>query len=250
MWLRQFHRSSRAAAPPLLIFPHAGAGASSYRALSKALSEHFSVLLVQYPGRQDRAAEPPARSIAELAAGALAEYLPNSASALPLTLFGHSVGGAIAFEFACAAEQAGVQMARLVVSSVVAPSLIAAQPKHPAADDALLDQLIELGGTSGQILASREVLALSLPALKADYAAIDSYTCPAQTRIEAPITALGGTDDPVVSSSDLYAWRGHTTGDFTVSLFPGGHFYLNDATADLAATIAAASPAPAGRAAR
>lgn len=68
-WIRKFHKPSSTSALPLLIFPHAGTGASAYRTFSKALSANFDVIIFQYPGRQDRAKEPMATSIGELAAG-------------------------------------------------------------------------------------------------------------------------------------------------------------------------------------
>jgi medium-chain acyl-[acyl-carrier-protein] hydrolase len=40
---------------------------------------------------------------------------------------------------------------------------------------------------------------------------------------------LGGTDDPQVSRQDLAAWRTHTRGSFSFHMFPGSHFYLQDA---------------------
>ena len=55
-WIRQFHKP-RAALAPLVICPHAGGGASTYRSFSKHLRDHFDVVVLQYPGRQDRARE-------------------------------------------------------------------------------------------------------------------------------------------------------------------------------------------------
>src|SRR5262249_53671959 len=97
---RQFHHSPASRNAPLLIFPHAGAGASAYRAASKVFSARFDVSIAQYPGVQDRAAESPLDSFSEIAVGALDEYerLSRNRNA-PISVLGNSVGGLVAFEF-------------------------------------------------------------------------------------------------------------------------------------------------------
>ncbi|MER7014452.1 thioesterase domain-containing protein [Saccharopolyspora sp. NPDC000359] len=47
-------------------FPHAGGSASYYFPLSAGLPGHVDMLAVQYPGRQERRAEPLVESVAEL----------------------------------------------------------------------------------------------------------------------------------------------------------------------------------------
>ncbi|MFQ6324655.1 thioesterase II family protein [Nocardia sp. CWNU-33] len=228
-WIRQFHKPRSADCPPLLICPHAGAGASAYRAFSKALSAHFDVQLLQYPGRQDRAAEPAAATLPEMAAGALEGYLsaPQHRDA-PLTLFGHSMGAIVAFEFVRLAETSGVDVRLLAASSAAAPGRIADLPGHPTTDEELLDHLAALNGTDADVMANRDVMRMALPVMKADYRAFDAYSCAADVRVDVPLQVLGGDEDPFVTPRDLYAWSAHTSADLEVTLFAGGHFYIAD----------------------
>ena len=46
--------------------------------------------------------------------------------------------------------------------------------------------------------------------------------------LPCPIHAFGGSDDPLVMESDLSEWRTRTSGEFSVQILPGGHFYLSD----------------------
>jgi surfactin synthase thioesterase subunit len=64
--------------------------------------------------------------------------------------------------------------------------------------------------------------------VRADYAALNRYSCAAHTRIRADIHTLGGRDDHRVSEDMLRRWATHTDGVFTSSLFGGGHFYLDE----------------------
>jgi medium-chain acyl-[acyl-carrier-protein] hydrolase len=47
--------------------------------------------------------------------------------------------------------------------------------------------------------------------------------------LACPLSALGGTRDQAVPVAALEAWRAETTGGFSLRLFPGGHFFLQDA---------------------
>jgi len=40
--------------------------------------------------------------------------------------------------------------------------------------------------------------------------------------------SFGGSDDPLVSETDLHEWRWRTSDDFAVHILSGGHFYLGD----------------------
>jgi surfactin synthase thioesterase subunit len=46
--------------------------------------------------------------------------------------------------------------------------------------------------------------------------------------LSCPIHAFGGSDDPLVTEADLQEWRSRTSGEFSVHVLRGGHFYLSD----------------------
>ncbi|WP_227984340.1 thioesterase II family protein [Nocardia spumae] len=239
-WIRQFHKPRAAAAAPLVICPHAGGGASTYRPFSKQLRENFDVVVLQYPGRQDRAREVAPQTLPEFAAGAFDEFIRSPFHrGEPITVFGHSMGSIVAFEFARLAEAAGVPVRLLAVSGAVAPSRVADMPNHPTEDEQLLDHLVGLQGTGADVLGNRDLMTMALPVLKADYAAFDRYSCARDVRVRAPIQAMGGSDDDFVTMGELYGWQRHTTGDLAVEMFDGGHFYLHDQVEGIAELLAA-----------
>ncbi|MGV0633103.1 alpha/beta fold hydrolase [Mycolicibacillus trivialis] len=227
-WVRRFHEPPSVSCPQLLIFPHAGSGASAYRDFSKTLSTAFEVLIFQYPGRQDRAAEPALTSLPEIAAGAFDEFAASEHRRdTPLAAFGHSMGGLVAFEFVRIAEARGIPVRRLNVSAAVAPSRVAAKPPHPTADEDILRHLAALEGTGSAVFASPELMRMALPAIKADYRAFDAYDCPEDARVAAPVRVLGGDQDPFVPLADLYGWNRHSA-SVDLTMFSGGHFYFHD----------------------
>ncbi|GAT07969.1 thioesterase [Mycolicibacterium novocastrense] len=240
-WLRQFHEPDSPDNMTLLVFPHAGAGASAYREFSRILSAEFRVVVFQYPGRQDRATEASLNSLPEIAAGAFRDFSKSEHNrAAPLIAFGHSMGALVAFEFVRIAEANGIDVRHLTVSAAVAPSNVATKPPHPKDDEKILNHLAALEGTDTDVFASREVMRLALPVIKADYNAFDAYSCAEGIKVAAPIHAIGGDSDPYITLGDLYGWRKHTD-TVKVTMFDGGHFYLKshiDAVAELLAASA------------
>ncbi|MFV8311833.1 thioesterase II family protein [Mycobacteroides chelonae] len=233
-WIRQFHKPESPDAPLLLLFPHAGAGASAYRMLSKAASANFNVLIFQYPGRQDRAGEPALPTLPDIAAGAFAEFQSSEHNrGLPIHTFGHSMGAVISFEFVRLAESAGLDVHHMTVSSAVAPCNIADKPALPTDDDSVLAHMGALDGTNSAIMGNLDVMRMALPVMKRDYQAFNGYSCTEDVKVAAPIHSIGGDQDPMITMRDLYGWGKHSD-ELDVTLFDGGHFFLNSQTEALA----------------
>jgi surfactin synthase thioesterase subunit len=227
-WVRKFHNLDSTDRPPLLIFPHAGAGASWYRQFSKALSDDFDVIAFQYPGRQDRAGEPPLTSLPDIAAGCFAEFQASEFNrGVPLITLGHSMGALISFEFTRIAEAAGVRVHQLTILAAVAPHRAASKPPAPKEDKSLLEHLQLLGGTNADVIADPELVMMTFPVVKADHRAAEAYSCPPTARVSARIRVVGGDRDPIVSMADLNGWREHSD-DVAITMFDGGHFFLTD----------------------
>lgn len=219
-----------------LVFPHAGGAALAYRALGTALAAAGAdTYVMQYPQRGDRLNHPAPATVGQLAADLFDAGSWDRVG--PLRLFGHCMGAVVAFEFARLAEQRGVEVSALWVSASEAPSTVAAAPALPMAQSEIVAEMVDLGGTDPQLLEDEDFVELLLMAVRADYAAFNRYTCGDDVRIDADIHTLGGDSDHRISENMLRRWNSHTTGVFTCTMFDGGHFYLNDHTADVAELV-------------
>ncbi|WP_067968112.1 thioesterase II family protein [Nocardiopsis trehalosi] len=244
-WIRRFHPAPDAAVR-LVCLPHAGGSASWFFPLSRALGGAADVLAVQYPGRQDRQAEPGITDLGELADGVHAALAPWADR--PLVLFGHSMGALVAFEVARRLRRSGGGAAGLVVSGRRAPSLPrAGEDVHLRGDAGIIAELRRLGGTDGQVLDDPELRPLVLPALRSDYTAVETYAYRPEEPLPCPLTALTGDADPRVTVAEAEAWRDHTTGAFRLVVLEGGHFFPAEhpgaVLAELRAHLAAAAGA-------
>ncbi|GCD99354.1 thioesterase II family protein [Embleya hyalina] len=242
-WIRRFHPAADRV-PRLVALPHAGGSASFWFPLSAALKERVEVLGVQYPGRQDRRAEPLIDDIDTLAERITEALDPWLDERLPLILFGHSMGAVLGFEVA---RRLRVPPAALIASGRRAPDRQREERLHLLDDAGLAAELRSMSGTDASLLANDEVLQMVLPALRADYRAIETYRCTPGAPLECPITVLVGDRDPKVTMDEATAWRDHTNGAFALHTFTGGHFYLTDHQAAVTARITDAITAATGQ---
>ncbi|WP_316784288.1 thioesterase II family protein [Streptomyces sasae] len=240
LWLRRFHPSAEATSE-LVCFPHAGGSAAYWHPLSSVLSPGIEVSAVQYPGRHDRRREAPADDLCGLA-DRITEVLGRAAR--PRALLGHSMGASLAYEVAVRLAARGLgEPAVLVVSGRRAPSRLRPAGDRLTDDAALVARMRALGGTESAFLDDEELLGLVLPTLRGDYRALASYA-PTQGRpLSCPVLALAGDRDPEASVEDVRAWCRHTSGDFRLNVFTGGHFFLTDHTAALAGLVRTLLPA-------
>ncbi|WP_030266746.1 thioesterase II family protein [Streptomyces violens] len=237
-WIRTFHRSA-APARRLLCFPYAGGSASYYFPLSAVLCPAVQVLGVQYPGRQDRAAEPAIEDLGVLA-DRIAEAVAGDIEGARPVLFGHSMGALLAFETARRLEEKyAAPPAGLIVSGMVPPD------RRPAlrlgTEDEIVEELRLLRGIDPALLADPELRALVLPALRSDWRAVASYAPDTHAVLSCPITVLTGRDDALVDPDAAAGWAARTTADFSLRTFPGGHFYLDGFPPEITAAVKAAT---------
>ncbi|WP_331736727.1 alpha/beta fold hydrolase [Streptomyces sp. NBC_00211] len=234
-WIRRFQPSPDAP-HRLVCFPHAGGAATFFFPMARALAPDVDVLAVQYPGRQDRRTEPCIEDIETLAAHATEEVLARSDR--PVTLFGHSMGAMVAFETARRLEEQGRPPAGLVVSGMRAPSRARGRAGRAGTERAetaeeLVAGILRLQGTDAAVLDDPELVRMILPTIRSDYKAAESYRWRPGPPLRTPIAVLTGTEDPHVSTDEAAAWREHTAGPFTLTVFTGGHFFLNEHADDV-----------------
>jgi pyochelin biosynthetic protein PchC len=225
-WIRRFHDSPESEIR-LVCFPHAGGAATYYFPYSEALSPDIEVLAVQYPGRQDRRAEPlidDLGALADLSFAGLADWTDK-----PFAFFGHSMGALIAYEVAQRFERRpGPVPVHLFVSGRRAPSCHRdEQFIHTLNDRELVAEMRRVGGTDPRFLDDPEIRATILPVIRNDYRAVETYRWSRQPPLRAAVTAMTGDDDPQNTYEEAAAWREHCSGGFELETMSGGHFFLD-----------------------
>lgn len=233
------YRPSGAAKTRLFCFPYAGGGAAVYRPWSQGLPPHVDVCALQLPGRETRIREAPLSNLEEIvesAVNAIRQQLD-----LPFAMFGHSMGSVIAFEVSRRIIASGLPAPRHVwISARRAPGHSDPDPPLRHLDSESFVEALDrrYGGIPAAVRADRELMALLLPGLRADIAALETHELHADPPLDCPLTVFGGSADPRAPIEQLEGWRAATMGRFRLRIFDGGHFYIVPQRAEILAEIA------------
>jgi surfactin synthase thioesterase subunit len=220
------------------VFPHAGGTALSYRPWAATLPAGLDFLALQLPGRQQRLAEKPFERLQPLVTELL-EQFEATLDGRPYALLGHSFGAMLAYRLTVELERAGVPGPEVLVVSGWVPEPVSAAllAEAPGLDDEeLLDRVSEFGLVPAHLRADRELLAMVLPALRADLTVAADYADDG-TVVDCPVLVCTGTDDPLLGSADPAAWRERTRRFLGVNRYSGGHFYIFDHAAAMQSDI-------------
>ncbi|MFG3228679.1 thioesterase II family protein [Kitasatospora sp. NPDC048194] len=239
-WFRRYPPVGSRTAKRLVCLPHAGGTASAFHGWADRFGGGVEVLAARYPGRQERIAEDSITGMGELADAVTEALIPFLD--LPVHLFGHSMGASLGYEVALKLEREhGVRPAGLYVSARKAPHRVTPKPTHLGGDEAVIEEVLRLGGTEAQLLDDPDLYDLVMPALRADFELVGTYHARPAHPVSCPVVGYVGDRDEI-TPADLAAWADVTTASFDLTVFPGGHFYLADQRdallRDLAARIA------------
>jgi surfactin synthase thioesterase subunit len=149
---------------------------------------------------------------------------------VPIIFLGHSLGAIIAFELS-----QKVKIDQLIASSIRSPITLSnsnSNPitnfKHKLSDSEFGEWVSSIGGGGSD----KAILEVTIPIIKDDYKAFETYCYDGNSFVNCPLFLLGGKQDILVSEKYLLEWHELAkTGDgqpVEMKLFNGTHFYLTE----------------------
>lgn len=244
-WIALPRSRSDTASLRVFALPFVGGGASVFTSWPDHLPDSVEVIGIQVPGRENRIDDIPIDSlpefIAELAEAVL-PYLDRS-----FAIYGHSMGGLIAYELARYLEQHFAEVpTKLIVAGWLSPTLVEDYVRNlehvrdgfdleRESDARVLEMLRDNG-----LFAAEDPNAVKplMPSIRADLKILGDYRFQSDGPLRAPITVLRGAEDPLFDPDQLRAWRELTTGAFSYTTVPGDHLFIRNASAEVLQTIA------------
>jgi medium-chain acyl-[acyl-carrier-protein] hydrolase len=222
----------------LICVPYAGAGVSVFHNWVDSLGEGVEVCAVQLAGRDTQTGLPPFRRVTALV-DSLVTSLDFSFD-LPFAIFGHSLGGLIAFELARALRAHDKPAPRhLFLSACRAPGRPGPWPMHHLPEDAFVRELrTRYDGIPSAILRDPELLRHFLPVLRADMEMVETWRDAGGAPFDFPLTAFCGTEDREIARVDVEPWNEQTGARTDLHMINGNHFFVNTARADVLRVIA------------
>jgi surfactin synthase thioesterase subunit/acyl carrier protein len=210
----------------LLVFPYSGGSASGFVQWASRLPDHVELCAIELPGHGFRLREAPLERFDALL-DALDRQL-TSERTQPYALFGHSMGALLAFELTRRWCQDGKARPRhLFVSGLPAPQWFTSQTLREAIAAGRQLEHLERWGLVSKSGRNRELLEMGMPALRADLAALATWSYQPGAPLACPISALRGSDDALTPLDRTEDWRRQTANSFRLVTFPGDHFYLH-----------------------
>lgn len=225
-------RARRSSAPvvrTLVCLGFCGGGTASYHQWADAVPDGVDIAAVCYPGREGRFFEPFVAHWDALAADATEAVLGAAADG-PYVLFGHSMGGWMAFDVAVRIAGLGARAPEaLVVSSANAPSRgLTPQDMFPAkqdTDEQLLAWMQTHGMLAEHVRTDPDLRSMAVELMRADIRVRDTFHYAPGSAVDVPLHVLTGADDTVIEPDSARQWKELALADYRHDVLPGGHFY-------------------------
>ena len=223
----------------LFCIPHAGGSAQYYARFGEFFPQNIAVCPLELPGRGRRCREPLLDSIDALSRDLFKKMEPVTRTGA-YAIFGHSMGALLAFQCAHKLRQHGLpQPLALFVSGIGAPDMVMTALPRPArqlSPDDLWNHVVDMGGTPQCIVESPDFRQYLTPVLYADFCAVDTWRPEALPPLSTPIRVFLGAQDSI-TEDHARQWARMTSASCEVQTFSGGHFFVQDHWADLAACV-------------
>jgi acyl transferase domain-containing protein/surfactin synthase thioesterase subunit/acyl carrier protein len=211
------------AAARLFFFHDAGGDSSLFASMTQALSKVFDIVTVELPGRGHRMQEVMYTNVHTL----MDDLIPAMTPLLdkPYFVFGHSMGGLLAFELTRELEAKKLMLpVKLFVSST--PGLTTYSKRevdHTLSDEELYEMFPYLNPAMHD---DKEWHKLLMKMLRSDLQLLANYQYIKKSPLTIPVVALYGNSDDRVSKEQAAKWSEETSQEFRLIERPGAHRYI------------------------
>lgn len=211
----------------LICIPYAGGSSRSFWNWPQGLSNDVELVALQAPGRLSRLQEEPFNDM-ELLVDDLMQVLPSILDK-PYIILGHSLGSRIGFEVMLRCHSQGLRLPEhFIASGSRGPHMPCLEEQsYHLPDDQFIVKLREMEGTPEELLNSTELMALLLPMIKSDFQIAETYLFNGNVSFDIPLSVFGGRDDDKADLEALESWQQHFAQPGDISLFSGGHFFID-----------------------
>ncbi len=192
---------------------------------------HSSIELnpIELAGRGKRFAEPLSSCIDE-SINDIYMNISNDIEETEYAIFGHSMGSLLAYELTHKIMELGNREPIHLFVSGRYPPFIKGDEKiiHLLPDDEFKEELFKIGGTPKEFFEYKELMAIYIPILRADYKLVEKYVyTPKKNKLNCDITAFFSNKDEDVNLENMSMWALGTSKNCRVLEFEGDHFFIN-----------------------
>lgn len=223
----------------LFCISYAGASASMYY-LWKRKGIQAEIVPLELAGRGGRFGEPFCQNMVDIVNDVYSTMTLSLEDSMPYALFGHSMGGIIAFELAHMLRDRGQVLPKIIIiSGGPPPHYFSSNMKYISQlpDEQLLDYLNKTGQVPTDVVEKELFIQYFLPVIRADYKVLEGYHANLERKkLSTHLSVFYGTKDRI-SKEQIEEWSHYTSGRFTSYSFEGGHFFIHEKRDEVIQTI-------------
>lgn len=219
----------KSCATKCIILPCAGGCAANYNKYKHFLPD---VTIYEYPGHWTRYREGLVHSVSALVEDFVTRVI-DAEQDMPLYLFGHSMGGIVAWSAVEKLLSMGVTVAGLYIAACSPPSESGDFLREIKNDNDIKLFLAKIRQVPSKVLESAFFRENLLPSIKNDFQMIQNLSdgCIwSERKINIPITCFYGQDDSLVPYSNIQKWKEFTEKETRFFACRGNHFFVYDTT--------------------
>jgi medium-chain acyl-[acyl-carrier-protein] hydrolase len=212
----------------LFCIPHAGASSSMYLKWEEFLYSQVELRQVELAGRGKRFKEKLLTNFSDVITDCCNIILRDmkDVNPLPYAIYGHSLGGLIAFGVCNSIQENKLtQPIHLFISGCTPPGRI--DPKDNLdnlSNSEFIKEIASYGGIPLNLLQDPKMLNLFLPILRADFNVFFSHTLrDLKHKVNTDVTILYGNEDIGISKID--EWKAYVCKECDIQIFKGDHFF-------------------------
>ncbi|HCC36027.1 MAG TPA: hypothetical protein DEQ02_10555 [Ruminococcaceae bacterium] len=230
------HALANPGKPCIFCFPYLGGNGNSLAELAKNLTA-FDVFTAKPPGHWGSKL-PPSKNIVEITDIYLAEI--KELCGKTYILFGHSMGGIIAYSVAHRIYMDGLFPLpdALVLSACGCPLEFQNKKYSAMPDRELIDIMMSYDAMPPQVLEDKELMKMLLPLFRADYGILESAAKEQWSKIPVKTLLIWGEKDVIEPVSALVRWQSFLSGEIKIlPIKEASHMFISGHEAEIAAAI-------------
>lgn len=222
----------------LYCLPHAGGSSYLFNSWSKVLDKEIECIPLEYPGRGRMSLKSPYTDI-QNASMDVVEQIKLTLHGRDYALFGHSMGALIAYETLNQIKKVSInQPVHVYLSGQTAPFHIREPEalRYKLSDKLFLQEIVQLGGLSNEVVQNRELIDYFLPIIRDDFRLVETYEYQVREPIEQEVSILYGIDDSSMIGP-IDDWSKIFSSNVIYHKFNGGHFFYQNYVKEIVSTI-------------
>lgn len=209
----------------IFCLPYAGAGSSIYSKWQKYFGNDIEICPIELPGRERKIREPLIDNIEEMAR-TVYDGIKMKLNE-PFCIFGHSMGGMIAYELTRHIKKYENKSPEYLFMSASGLKIKKDNVLiHKLSDKELIEHVIKNGGTQRVFAENKAFAKYFLPIIRNDYKAVETYK-PSIEKLNCKIRAFASREDTEINYKETQKLANYTD-DFDLKIFKGNHFFIRD----------------------